>query len=547
MQRLKNIFFALTKGERVAFVISLAAAIASLAVVMNDLIAQGTTVVPAAGGDYALGMVGQPEYVNPAAASTPADETLVKLLFSNLYDVADKIDESPDGRTWTVRLKENLRWQDGDKLTSDDVIFTVQSIQDQNARSALYARFEGVAASRVSELELQFNLANPYAYFADNLRALYIIPKHLFADTPPANWRLSDYNLKPVGSGPYEFVSYEKRPDGVISAYHLRASPNYFGTKPLIQNLDLQFFNNPDDMVKSFNAGQIDGMSGLNASDLDSIERPYDLSSWRTSSYYAIFFNESKNLGLQDPAVRAALNEAADRDALVVAALAGLGKPQTGPVPEDAPYYAPTLVTSSLDLASSTLDDAGWKAGNDGFRVKTVQKTAVPLALNLTAPQIPFLMKTAQMLQAAWKKIGVNATIAPEAPADILGTTIKNRDYEALLFGNILGPSSDLYAFWNSSQRFYPGFNLAIYNNSKVDALITAASTEIDDAKRASDAAQAEALIAADEPAIFLYSPNYLYVTSKGLRGIAPHFLSDPSDIARDVPSWYLNTTRVLK
>lgn len=547
MHRFKNIFLALTKGERVAFVISLAMAFVSFAVVMNYLVAQGTTVVPAAGGDYTLGMLGQPEYVNPVTASTPTDETIVKLLFNNVYDVADSVEESTDGRTWTVRLKEGLHWQDGEKLTSDDIIFTVQSIQDQSAQSPLYTRWQGVAVSRVSELEVQFNLANPYAYFADNLHDLYILPKHLFADTPPANWRLSDYNLKPVGSGPYEFSSYSKQSDGVITAYHLRASNDYFGTKPLIQNIDLQFFNNSSDMVKSFNTGQIDGMSGLSANDLSSIGRPYDLSSWRTSSYYAIFFNQSKNLGLQDPAVRAALSESVDRNALVSLALGGHGEPQTGPIPDGAPYFTPTPVTSSLDLASATLDEAGWKMGDSGFRQETVQKTAVPLTLTLTVPQIDFLMRTAQALQAAWEKIGVNVTITPEAPASILGDTIKNRDYEALLFGNILGPSSDLYAFWDSSQRFYPGLNLAIYNNSKVDSLIAAASTEIDDAARAADVAKTEGLIAADNPALFLYSPDYLYVTAKGLQGVEPHFLPDPSDIARDIPAWYLNTTRVLK
>ncbi len=547
MQRLKNIFLALTKGERVAFVFSLAVAVVSFVFVMNYLVAQGTTVVPAAGGDYTEGLLGQPEYVNPVTASAPADETLVKLLFVNVYDVADKVEESTDGRTWTVRLKENLHWQDGQKLTSDDVIFTIQSIQDQNAQSPLFARWQGVAVSRASELELQFNLANPSAYFADNLRGLYILPKHLFADTPPANWRLSDYNLKPVGAGPYEFVSYEKRSDGVITAYHLRAWNDYFGTKPLIQNFDLQFFGNPADMIKSFNAGQIDGMSGLNTSDLPGIERPYDLSSWRTSSYYAVFFNQSKNLGLQDASVRAALNEAIDRNVLVANALGGQGKPETGPIPEDAPYNAPTPVTSSLDLASSTLTNAGWKVGENGFRTKTVQKTSVPLTLNLTVPQIDFLTKTADALQAAWQSIGVKVTITPVTPTDAVGTTVKNRDYEALLFGNVLGPSSDLYAFWNSSQRFYPGFNLSIYNNSKVDALISAASTEIDDATRADDVAQAQSRIIADYPAVFLYSPNYLYVTAKGLRGVEPHFIADPSDIARDIPAWYLNTTRVLK
>ena len=122
-----------------------------------------------------------------------------------------------------MRLKEGLTWQDGQQLTSDDVVFTVQSIQDPDAHSPLYQSWQGVTATRVSELEVQFTLTNPYAFFGDNLKNLYIVPKHLYADTPPGNWHLSDYNLKPVGSGPYQFLSYNKNSDGFISSYSLQA------------------------------------------------------------------------------------------------------------------------------------------------------------------------------------------------------------------------------------------------------------------------------------------------------------------------------------
>lgn len=547
MQQLKKIFFALTKRERAAFLFAAGVAAVSIVVVAQAVIARATVVVPAAGGDYAEGMVGQPEYVNPVTASRPADLALVKMIYSNIYDVADSVDVSPDGRTWTIRLKENLHWQDGEKLTSDDIIFTVQSIENPDAASPLYQSWQGVAVNRTSEIELQFNLANPYAFFADNLRSLYILPKHLFANAPPGNWRLSDYNLKPVGSGPYEFASYEKQSNGVISAYHLQAWRDYFGTKPLIEHFDFLFFGNTADLIKSFNSGAVDGLGGIESADLAGVSRPYDLFAWRTPDYYAVFFNQSKSLPLQDDAVRSALSMALDRDALVRNILGGQGSSVYGPIPEDAPYAIPLTATSSLDLASATLSAAGWKPGTDGFRAKTIQKTSVPLVINLTVPQIDFLTRTAQALSDAWQAIGVKVNILTAAPEDLVDGAIKNRDYESLLFGNILGPSSDLYAFWDSSQRFAPGLNLSIYQNKKVDTLIASARREIDDAKRAQDFADAENAIVNDDPAVFLYSPDYLYVTNKNVRGITPEFIPDPSDRFREVGAWYLNTARVLK
>ena len=554
MNRFKKIFYALTKNERVVFLVASAAAIVSFIVVMAILVAQVTTVVPATGGEYSEGMVGQPEYVNPVSASTEADLDLVKLIYSNLADVADNVAVSRDGRTWNVHLKSGLTWQDGQKLTSDDVIFTVQSIEDPDANSPLYASWQGVAVSRVSELEVQFTLAEPYAFFGDNINNLYILPKHLFADTPPGNWRLSDYDLKPVGSGPYEFSSYDRETDGVISGYHLVAWSGYAGRKPLIQNFDFAFFPNTDALIKGFNGGSVDGMGGLMSGDLASIDRPYDLFAWRIPSYYAVFFNESKSIPLQDAAVRAALSEAVDRDALVEDALGGEGKPEYGPVPEDAPYFTSTITTTSLDLASSTLTAAGWilttgtsTPGAPPTRVKTVQKTPVPLVVNLTVPNIDFLTKTADMLATDWAALGATVNVATDSPENIAGNTVKNRDYESLLFGNVLGPSSNLYAFWDSSQRFFPGLNLAIYGNKSVDILVEGAEQTLGDATRTAEFAIAERDIVNDDPAIFLYSPDYIYLTNKSVRGVVPGFIPDPSDRFREVASWYLNTARVLK
>ena len=547
LKELKKMFFAFTQKERVIFFIALGISFISFVVVMNVVIARATMVVPAAGGEYAEGTVGQPEYVNPVTATTETDLGLVKMIFSNLYDIADKVDVSPDGRTWTVRLKENLHWQDGEKITSDDVIFTVQSIEDPDAASPLYQSWQGVAASRVSELELQFSLANPYAFFGDNLKNLYIIPKHLFASAPPGNWRLSDYNLKPIGSGPYEFVSYGKEANGVISAYHLKAWHDYFGVKALIDQFNMNFFANTSNLIKSFNAGEIDAIGGIGAENLSSIGRPYDLFSWRTPSYYAIFFNQSKNLPLQDDAVRQSLSSAVDRETLVHDILGGQGEPSYGPIPQDAPYFMPVAATASLEFASETLDAAGWKMGADGFRIKTIQKTIIPLALNLTVPKIDFLTKTANALADRWKSIGVKVNLSTDSPANLINGTVKNRDYESLLFGNILGPSSDLFAFWDSSQRFSPGLNLAIYQDKQVDTLIAAARRNLDGISRAKQFADAQNAIAAAYPAIFLYSPNYLYVTRKNVQGIQTSFLPSPSDRFRTVETWYLNTARILK
>ncbi|MGB7957814.1 MAG: ABC transporter substrate-binding protein [Minisyncoccia bacterium] len=548
MSFFKKIFFAFTKQERTVFLAAAAVAVLSSLALAGIFIAKATTAVPTAGGEYTEGVAGQPEYVNPVTATSETDLNIVKMVYSNIPDAADAITASPDGKTWTVRLKENLHWQDGGQLTSDDVVFTVASIQNPDSQSPLASVWNGVSVSRVSELEVQFSLPAPYAFFGDDLSNLYIIPKHIFVDVPPGNWRLSDYNLKPVGSGPYEFVSYDQGSDGFIGSYQLAAWNNAFEQRPLIPSFTFDFFRNESDLVKSFNNGQIDGFALASPADEQSINRPYNLFAARTTDYYAVFLNQSANTAFQDPAVRIALSLAVDRNGLIENALGGNGVPDIGPIPEGAAYFSPvTAPTSSEDIASTTLDAAGWKLDANGNRSKIIKKTSVPLTVTLTVPDIDFLTKTAQVLQNDWQSIGVATTIVTDAPTTIVSDTITNRGYEALLFGNVLGPSSDLYSFWDSSGRFSPGLNLAIMSDPQVDKLIAEARANMNDATRTQELATAQSDIIADAPAVFLYSTNDLYAASKNIKGIATSTLSDPSDLFREVPAWYLQTARVLK
>jgi peptide/nickel transport system substrate-binding protein len=425
----------------------------------------------------------------------------------------------------------------------------VESIEDPDSQSPLASSWQGVIANRMSELEVQFVLPAPYAFFGDDLENLYIIPKHIFGDVPPGNWRLSDYDLKPVGSGPYEFVSYNRGSDGFISSYQLAAWNNSFSKQPLIPNFTFTFFRNEACLLEAFNSGTIDGFMLASPADVAAIARPYDLFRSRATDYYAIFLNQSEDGALQDPAVRSALSLAIDRNGLVSSALGDNGVPDGGPIPPDAAYSSGAIgiPTSSQDLASTTLDAAGWKLGADGNRIQTTKNGTTTIAITLTVPDIDFLVTTAQIIQSDWQSIGIPTTIATDSPDTIMTDAVNNRSYEALLFGNILGPSSDLYSFWDSAERFSPGLNLATYSNTTVDGLIEAARTTMNDSSRTTDLAKAQKDITLDTPAVFLYSVDDLYAAGKNIQGIATSTLSDPSDLFREVPDWYLETARVLK
>jgi peptide/nickel transport system substrate-binding protein len=552
---LKKIISSFSRWERVVFFAALGLCAASTAALAAATLERKTTEIPAHGGDYVEGVVGQPSYVNPVLAATDVDKGLVRLVFSNIPSLAEKVEMQSDRRTWDVRLKENLFWHDGKKLTSDDVLFTIQKIQDPESRSPLALSWQGITARRVSELELNIHLPSPYALFAHNLKNLYVLPKHLFTDIPPANWRLSEYNLKPVGSGPYRFESLTQQPDGFVSAYELRAwSPPLRppanmaggapGGVPNIARFSMRFFRNMDEVLKSFNAGRIDGFAGGDATALRGIRRPYALHTFTTPSYYAAFMNPTHNAALKDPVVRTVLREAAREVPLVGNVLGGHGIPQEGPLPGTVPA---TSTVSAPDLAQK-LDAAGWKlTTSTPARVKHQGKASTTLEAALIVPELPFLIATGEALRDAWRALGMSITLVPMHPEDILSAVIKNRDYDILLFGNVANPAEDLYPFWHSSQRFYPGLNISLFNNKKADVLLEAIREEVDASTRREKLNALAALIEREAPAAFLYSPQYLFVTAKNVEGVESRYIENPPDRFSNVASWYVKTARVLR
>ena len=545
MSWFKKIFFAFSSKEKLTFVLTFGVLTISGLLLLGIFVRNNTRPAPASGGEYSEAIVGQPSFINPLLADTFTDKTISRLTFASVSDLAEKVESDKTGKVWKVRLKEGLLWSSGEKLTSDDIIFTLQKIQDPQTSSPFFGSWQGVVASRVSELEVQFNLSSPYGFFEDNLSNLYPVPKYIFADTPASNWRLASYNLEPVGSGAYVFDELEKRDDGFISSYSLRPNKFYSGTSTFIGRVTLNFFTKQEDAIASFNSGFSDGLPQITPEDISKIKRTYDLHAFPLSNYYAIFLNQSQNEYLEDEGVRRALSLAVNRDRVITDALLGYGKKQAGPLPEsgessDSQKYNKTL-------ADETLSNLGWRIGEDGIRQKTIRKEVVKLQIELLSPQKDFLKKTAELISEDWKSVGVDVRLITPTAEEILAEPIKNRNYQALLFGNLVNSSGDLFSFWHSSERFYPGLNLSIYNNKTVDRLIEGVRESLTSENK--NAAQNELLrlIDADVPAIFLYSQPYLFLTSKDIQGVAEVPLEDFSDRAKELRNWYVKVARTFK
>ena len=510
---------------------------------------ENTTIVPVDGGKYTEGVLGQPVFINPVLAVSAADQDLTKLVFNSLSDMAESYKTDESNEIWRYRIKDGVYWHDGQSVTSDDIIFTIELIQNSDSHSPLFSNWNGVTVSRISEREVEFKISNPYAFFKSNIEDLKPIPKHIFASIPPANIRLSSYNLEPIGSGPFVFRYFSKRADGYIKNYYLEKNINYSNKKPYIDKFNIAFYSEEGELINAFNSGLIDGFSAADQKNIEKINFSNNVFSLRMLKYYAVFFNPYSHQALKDKNIRLALLTATDKNGIIKKIFSGQATEVSSPLITAINETKNNSSESgfSLEKAAQILESTGWKIKNSEIREKTIDKESVALEFGLTIPEIPFLVETANFIKNDWEKIGIRLNLLVLPLTEINNNTIKNRDYQMILFGNVLGKNPDIFSFWHSSERFYPGLNLSLYESKTADSLLETIRKDFNDEKRQSDLLSLNSLIVSDSPAIFLYSPNYLYVAKKNLGGFDSAEISFSSDRFKNVENWYIKTAKTFK
>lgn len=533
-----------------------------------------TVSAPDRGGVLTEGVIGTPRYINPILAQTnEVDLDLTRLIFSSLFaadpngelkpDLVKEYSLSDDKKTYTIKIKSDVRWHDGEKLTIDDVLFTVKAIQDSSYKSPLRANLTGVEAEKVDDLTLKFSLKTPYEPFLENL-TFGILPSHIWQYISADNTLLAEYNIKPVGSGHYKLDTITKDKLGTIISINLTANDGYYGQLPYIKQVVFKFFKDQGSLVQAINDKQVDATAYLGGEEASQIANA-NLKNYilKTPRYFAVFFNQEKSKTLPDKNVRMALNYLTDKDRLINAALNGNGQKIETPIP---PVFEESTAETKIykfdpSYAATILTNSGWIEGQDKFRAKqttakvtdkktrktqTVVTDTIPLEITLTTGDSPEFKKIAETLQSQWQQGGVKVNLNFLKPADIQ-SAIKNRDYEALLFGEILNLDPDPYIFWHSSEVKDPGLNLALYSNPDVDKLLENARIEFDANKRKDLFAKFQAEVVDDVPAVFLFNPYFSYWMRPDLLGFDEKIITMPADRFSGINQWYLATKRAWK
>ncbi len=551
----RTLFDTLTRREKIAFLFFLFVAWAAINVLLVRVDRDFSKEIPARGGSLTEGIVGIPRFINPLLALSDVDRDLARIVYAGLVkpdgkggfvpELAERYEISEDGLTYTFWLREGLRWHDGEILTAADIAFTVELAKNPAIRSHRLAHWEGVGIEIKNEREIVFHLKRPYAPFLGNA-TMGILPKHLWHDTQPEAFPLSSLNTEPVGAGPFHIDTVTKDDRGVITAFYLKRFKGYLPRPPYLDTITFYFYPTDAALRTAFEDNAIDAASIDHSWHTPSQSIVHEMSLPRV---VGIFFNQDTYTPLRDPVLREALAKATDRERIVNEILGGRATATSLPIPPGTFAHASTLENTKRNIegAKEILAKAKYEdTDGDGIIEKLEgKKDRVKISFTITTIQTPELVRAAEMVRDMWREIGVEVTVQAYEKGDLDQNFIRPRNYDALLYGLVMGYDVDPLGFWHARQIKHPGSNIALYANTKVDTLLENAQNTTSNDKRVELYTLFQEEIAKDRPAIFLYSPHYLYATYKDLGGIGARIIPFPQERFSTIDAWYTQTKSV--
>jgi len=526
-----------------------------------------TAIVPGAGGTYVEGLVGNPQYINPILCQyNQVDHDLCSLIFNGLTklnergevvpDLAERWEVSDDCLVYTFHLRRDVLWHDEIPFSADDVVFTVEAMQDPGYGGAPYLAelWRSVEVAKVNSHTVRFILKQPFAPFLD-YTTIGILPTHILAEVPAESLPNDPFNLRPIGTGLFQWEE--------VNTEHalLQANSLFYGPKPYLNKIEFRFYPNRESVLSAYEQGEVQGISRVLPQDLPKAVEAnsgLQLFSAQLTGYTLIFLN------LQDPElpffqeklVRQALLYAIDRQELVDRVLKGQGLVAHSPILPDTWAYDNGVVGYGYNpqRAKDSLTRAGWRApthlsavaGDTEDSGSVREKEGVGLAFTLLTDDDPLHVELAREIARQWEAVGVQATLRA-IDSGLVREYLVPREFEALLIDLELHGDPDPYPLWHSTQASSEGQNYAGFVSYEADTLLEEARCSSDSGRRAELYRRFQEVFADEVPSLLLHYPIYTYAVDEKVKGVQLGPMADPSDRFRNVTEWYIVTKRVIK
>ena len=519
-----------------------------------------TTVLrPGYGGTYVEGIAGFPHYLNPLLSGyNDVDRDVCALLFNGLTrmnaagqvepDLAHWDPPSADGLTYVFHLRRDARWHDGTPVTADDVIFTIGLLRDSKfpGPPELGANvWRAVQVERVNLYTVRFTLPEPYAPFLD-YTTFGLLPAHLLLGTRAANLPTAPFNLKPVGSGPFQLEELEVD-EGTITSMILKPSPNYDGPQPHLGRIQLRFYPTHQTVINAYEEGEVEGIAGIPPAELAHAQALPNLNlfSAQTAEYGIVILNQNRDdlPFFKEVEVRQALMYAVDQQKIIDQVLEGQAVVTYSPLIPGTWAYKDTLRRYDEGAkATAILAEAGWTLPREG--VTTRRKDNQPLEFTLLTSSEPERVGVAQMLAKQWKAIGVGVTVEAVSPSEVR-EALDKRDFDAILIHLAVPGDPDPYPFWHQEQ-IATGQNYAGFDNRRMSEIIEQARVTVNPVTRLQLYHEFQEVFAEQVPSLPLYVPIYTYGVGERIHDVQIAPLVHPSDRYRTIADWWIVPRRVF-
>lgn len=490
------------------------------------------------GGTYSEATLGRVNSLNPLFATTNSEKTLSRLMFGTLSAVdysghiglglADSIKTDDSGLEWTVKLRDNLKWSDGEPLTNKDVIYTVGLIQSPAVNTSYSSNLSGVKVKE-EEGKLVFTLATPYANFSSALE-FPILPEHILNGTAPNLLLEHAFSTTPVTSGPFAYNATQTIGNTGEKIVYLTPNKSYYKSAPMLDSFAVHAYMSTDEIIAAINLGTVTATAEILPTDADKVtaDNIYEKQTSLNSGVFA-FINTRSQI-FSNKTLRKALQQGIDMRSL------------RAPLGEELPLDYP-LLESQVEISNfPALPEYDPDTAKDKIEAAGLAEDKV---VNLTTVDYGHLPALAENLRFQLENLGFKVEMhIMQTGQDFLMGVIRPRNYDILLYEIELGSDPDLFAYYHSSQVTENALNLSNYSSALASDAILAARSTMDQTIRD---AKYETFLKSwveDAPAIGIYQVNLSYFVNRSVRSFSEDLrLVSATDRFSDVSFWATEKT----
>ena len=474
------------------------------------------------GGDYSEATLGQINSMNPLYANTSSEKTLARLLFANLMSPdttghmkgelakqVKKVDD--DAAKWRLTLRDNLFWSDGEPITTDDLLYTIDLLQNTDAKTTVAVDFASVKINQIDEKTVEFELPAPYVDFTDSLE-FPLVPKHILGDIEPALVYESNFSKEPVCSGVFKLNATQasSSTSKALQTVFLQKNDKYFLGGTRLDSFTIKTYNSIADIREAFDKAEVMATAELDEGETFNRTDAAKRESALNAGAYA--FLNTKSTNLKEVKVRKAIQEGIN--------IAEIRGDEFGHRGIDYPILDsqfeglnyPKLPSYNFENAKNMLVDAGYSYDGD-----VLKKDGSVVQLNVAYLDSSELTPVAKRYMDALRKLGFTVVEKGFGEAEALSgqsfysSVIQPRNYDILIYEINLGVSVDPFVYYSSQQANEHGWNLSNYNNRMVDDALSSARTTTDVALRKAKYESFLEYWVSEVPAVGIYRSGLSY------------------------------------